>query len=288
MSLQAELERLRAALCRGGLEIGMGAPPEEAVREAVVVIPAGGFGYRMRGATGEGGVTQKALLPLPNGETLIGRLVRQYAEAGFREFVALVNYEGKEVEALLDGGRPWGVTVRCSYDPESTGSGRTRAMLHAIDQGLMPPDRTAVVHNADCPVMRYPGSFPSDLLAAHARAVESQGAAATVVAVDGHRFPYTGMSIRDGRVTSVEMYPFIPVPAHTGISVLSPEALESVRQHAPESRKNFEQDMFPRWSEEGRLAALMLRHDQWIAVDDRKAYRVFCQAVEEEAAGGGG
>ena len=36
-----------------------------------------------------GAVTQKALLPLPNGETLIGRVIRQYAEAGFRQFVAL-------------------------------------------------------------------------------------------------------------------------------------------------------------------------------------------------------
>ena len=62
-----------------------------AIGEAVVVIPAGGFGYRMRGATeAPGAVTQKALLPLPNGETLIGRLIRQYAAAGLREFVALL------------------------------------------------------------------------------------------------------------------------------------------------------------------------------------------------------
>lgn len=283
MSLPSELQRLRAALAQGDLGLPSAPAPDEAIRDAVVVIPAGGFGYRMRGATDQGGVTQKALLPLPNGETLIERLIRQYADAGFRQFVALVNYEGREVEALLDGGRPWGVDARCSYDPESTGSGRTGAMLHAMEQGVMPKDRTAVVHNADCPVLRYPGSFPADLLAAHAAAVSVQSAAATVVAVDGYRYPYTGMSIRDGRVTSIEMYPFIPVPAHTGISVLAPEALESVRRHAPESKKNFEQDMFPRWAGEGRLAALMLRHDQWIAVDDRKAYRVFCQAVEEEA-----
>src|SRR4051812_26303385 len=65
----------------------------DVAKSTVVIIPAGGFGYRMRDVSAEaGGVTQKALLPLPNGETLIGRLVREYAAAGFRRFVALVNH----------------------------------------------------------------------------------------------------------------------------------------------------------------------------------------------------
>jgi NDP-sugar pyrophosphorylase family protein len=284
MELSEELDHLRAALFQGALKVPQAEIKVDAAR-ATVVIPAGGFGYRMRGATDDSGaVTQKALLPLPNGETLIGRLVREYAAAGFRDFVALVNHEGREVEARLDGGRPWGVEVRCSYDPEETGSGRTGAILNAIYRGIISAGRTSVVHNADCPVLNYPGSFALDLLRTHMAAERDLKAACTIVAVDGHRFPYTGMSIQGGRVTSVEMYPFIPVPAHTGISVLSAEALASVREHAAESRKNFEQDFFPRWSAEGRLAAMLLRHDQWIAVDDRKAYRVFCRAVESELA----
>lgn len=277
--LREELDRLGAALNQGGVT-----PDPEAAADpsgCVVVIPAGGFGYRMRGAGADAGaVTQKALLPLPNGETLISRLVRQYAEAGFRRFVALVNYEGKEVEAHLEGGRPWDVDARCSYDPESAGSGRTGAMLHAMAQGIMPPDLTTIVHNADCPVYRYSGSFPLDLINTHATAVANQGAAATVVAVSGYPHPYTGMAIRQGRVTSVEMYPFIPVPAHTGITVLSPGALESVRHNAARSKKNFESDFFALWASEGRLAALLLSPEQWIAVDDRKAYRIFSQALE--------
>jgi NDP-sugar pyrophosphorylase family protein len=284
MQLSQELNRLRSALFQGALETTR-AETELDTARTTVVIPAGGFGYRMRGATEDAGaVTQKALLPLPNGETLIGRLIREYAASGFSDFVALVNYEGREVESHLDGGKPWGVEVRCSYDPQESGSGRTGAMVNAIDLGIMPADRTTVVHNADCPVLGYDGSFPTDLLNTHLEAVCKLGAVATIVAVDGHQFPYTGMSIEAGRVTSVEMYPFIPVPAHTGISVLSAEALASVREHAAQSRKNFEQDFFPRWSAEGKLAAMLLRHDQWIAVDDRKAYRVFCQAVSGEAA----
>lgn len=280
--MRDELARLGAALCRAGA-----APPEvggdvlATARDAVVVLPAGGFGYRMRGASSEpGAVTQKALLPLPNGETLIQRLVRQYTEAGFRRFVALVNHAGQEVEAHLGTGSEQGVEIRYSYDPDTIGSGRTGAMLHAMDDGVVPQDRLLVVHNADCHLMHYRGSFPHDLLRAHLAAARTGETVATLAAVDGSAYPFTGMSIGEGRVTDVEMYPFIPVPTHTGITVLTPEALVSLRVNATQSKQNFERDMFPRWASEGRLAAMVISHVNWVAVDDRKAYRIFCQAVE--------
>jgi NDP-sugar pyrophosphorylase family protein len=285
--MHGELQELASALCQPG----EWAPTSEAavdaaLAQAVVVLPAGGFGYRMRSASETGGVTQKALLPLPNGETLIGRLVHQYAEAGCREFLALVNYEGQAVEAHLAAGAPWGVRIQCSYDPDPVGSGRTGAMVHAMTQGLLSEDRTVIVHNADCHLMRYPGSFPRDLVHAHLAALEERNAVATLAAVNGTAYPYTGMSIRNGMVSAVEMYPFIPVPTHTGITVLTPDALRALRENAPKSKQNFERDMFPRWSAAGRLAALVVSHENWIAVDDRKALRIFCRAVEEETVRG--
>jgi NDP-sugar pyrophosphorylase family protein len=263
------------------------APADEAavrraLAESVVVLPAGGFGYRMRGATeGPGAVTQKALLPLPSGETLIGRLVREYAAAGCSRFLALVNHEGQAVEKHL---RQFpGLEIRCSYDPDPAGSGRTGAMIHAVREGLLDTGATLVVHNADCHVMRYAGSFPLDLMAAHLAAV-GEGALATLAAVDGTPYPYTGMSIAGGRVTAVEMYPFIPVPTHTGITVLTPQALEDILANPPQGKQNFERDMFPRWAAAARLAALVISHRSWVAVDDRKAYRILSEGVAEELA----
>jgi hypothetical protein len=159
-------------------------------------------------------------------------------------------------------------------------------MVHAMNADLLPADRPVIVHNADCHVMRYPGSFPLDLLRAHRHAVESRNALVTLAAVNGTPYPYTGMSIADGMVSGVEMYPFIPVPTHTGITALTPEALAQLRENATQSKQNFERDMFPRWAAAGRLAAMVIGHDQWVAVDDRKAYRIFSQAVEEEGPGG--
>jgi NDP-sugar pyrophosphorylase family protein len=282
--MHEQLANLGRELCRpGGAPASFQPDLAAAAAETVVVLPAGGFGYRMRAVSeGQGAVAQKSLLPLPGGETLIGRLVRQYAGAGFRLFVALVNFEGRAVEEHLGAGERWGVEVRVSYDPDPSGSGRTGAMVHAMERGVLPADRPAVVHNADCQVMRYPGVFPHDLLREHLYAQRERAVLATLAAVDGTPFPYTGMRIDGGLVTGVEMYPFIPVPTHTGITVLTPEALAELRKNARASKQNFERDMFPRWSAAGRLAATVIRHDQWVAVDDRKAYRLFTQAVEEE------
>jgi hypothetical protein len=130
--------------------------------------------------------------------------------------------------------------------------------------------------------MRYPGSFPRDLAAAHLWAIRERNATATLAAVDGSPYAYTGMSIADGRVTGVEMYPFIPVPTHTGITVLTAEALAELRANAAGSKQNFERDMFPRWAAAGRLGAMVLGHDQWVAVDDRKAYRILSEALADE------
>ncbi len=283
--MREELERLAAALYRpepGGPAGGDPLDVSDLLAQTWVVLPAGGFGFRMRGVSEDAGaVTQKSLLPLPNGETLISRVVRQYAEAGFRRFVALVNHAGSAVEAYLDGGRAWDVEVRTSHDPEATGSGRTGALLHALSTGVLPAESPLIVHNADCQVYGYRGSFPIDLLRAHSRAALGAETAATLAAVEGSPYPYSGMSIRSGRVTDVEMYPFIPVPTHTGITFLAPAALQTIQENAATSRKNFESDLFPRWAAEGKLAAMVISHRHWTAVDDRKSYRQFCQAIEE-------
>ncbi len=282
--MHTELATLGAALCQPGA-----APPgihhdlTARAAQTIVTLPAGGFGYRMRDVAAEaGGVTQKSLLPLPNGETLIERIIRLYAAAGFREFLTLVNHEGQAVERAVGDGSRWDVSVTYSYDPEPTGSGRTGALVHALRAGHLRRGVPIVVHNADCHIFGYAGSFPLDLLAAHLDAVAA-GAVVTLAAVEGSPYPFTGMQIRNGRVAAVEMYPFIPVPTHAGITILEPAALDTIESRAAASQKNFEADLFPLWAAEGALAAMVVRHEQWVAVDDRKAYRNFCLAVAGES-----
>ncbi|MBI3911240.1 MAG: NTP transferase domain-containing protein [Armatimonadetes bacterium] len=278
-SVRELLNKLSEAMYRPAAPVPVAGEEVTAlVGQALVVIPAGGFGTRMRGAgMPEGGIQQKALLPLPGGETLIGRLVRQYREAGFRRFLALVNHEGQAVAEHLGDGAAWGVEIRCSFDPIPAGAGRSGALRHAMAMGLITPEDRLIVHNADCQLMGYPGCLSIDLARAHLATRRQMAAVATLVAVDGTPYPFTGMRIQCGRVTEVAMYPFIPLPTHTGITLLDCEAQQDL-QEEPDAggRGNFEATLFPRWAGEGRLGALVISHAHWVAVDDQKSYQRLC------------
>lgn len=281
--MREELMQLAAALNRPAAEEPSMPEVDLAAAAAgiTVVLPAGGFGFRMRAVGQDAGPgAQKSLLPLPNGETMIDRVIRQYAEAGFKRFVALVNFEGQAVEQHLAGGERWGVEVRCSYDPVATGSGKTGAILNAIENGILAADGTIVIQNPDCQVVGYGGNFAEDLVQAHLAAVRDLNAVATLVAVDGLMHPYTGMSLDGMRVREIAMYPFIPFPGHAGITVLTPEGLAVMRERGGQG--HFERDMFPLWAEQGRLGAMLISHETWFAVDDRKAYREVSKAIETE------
>lgn len=283
--MHAELEALASALNPAD-----SAPPEacpeealrRAVADAIVVLPAGGFGYRMRALQEGPGPVQKSLLPLPGGETLIDRVVGQYVRSGFRRFVALVNFQGREVETHLAGGARWGVEVRCSYDPDSAGSGRTGAILNALALGILERSGLYVIHNADCQVLECAGDWPRELLGAHVAACARSPIMATLLVVDGCPYPYTGMSLSGGLVREIAMYPFVPIPGHAGITVMSDGALDEMAASGGEG--HFERDAFARWAAEGRLAARVISHRHWFAVDDRKAYRQFVRALEAEQA----
>lgn len=263
------LARLAAALYQPGPAPAVPVAEVAAfVARAMVVIPAGGFGTRMAG----GGDTprQKALLPLPNGETLIDRLIRQYRAAGVRRFLALVNYGGEAVVAHLGDGSRWNAEIAYSFDPAPEGVGRGGAIRHALAQGVIAPP--AYVHNADCQLIGHPGSLPHELAAGHLAARAAAPVVATLAAVEGSPYPYTGLAIAGGRVTAVEMYPFVPIPTHAGITLIDAEALADLATVAPDAGESFEAVLFPRWAAAGRLAATLLRYEHWVAVDDRKAY----------------
>lgn len=288
-SLAAALARLGAELCSGGTFNAAVATPasldqaRHAAAGVVLAIPAGGYGYRMREpAPGEAAPLQKALLPLPNGQSLLGRILEEYAASGVRRAVVLANHDAAAVSHHLEE-TGWSARMphlAVSLDPLPAGSGRSGALAHAVAAGLIPAGSTVVVHNADCQVAGYPGPLPLELLAAHRLGAE-HGALATVAAVPSTPYPYTALQVREGRVLAAEPTPAVPLPAHAGITVLSSAALAEVCLSTGPEKGNFERTLFPRWAAAGRLAALVLRGGLWIAVDDRSAYRRLCAALEQ-------
>ncbi|OGG51231.1 MAG: hypothetical protein A3F84_17925 [Candidatus Handelsmanbacteria bacterium RIFCSPLOWO2_12_FULL_64_10] len=271
------LDELRARVCRPGPRPQ--ADPQEIDRlkeTCVVVLPAGGEGSRLRTLLGSDAMN-KAALKLGD-ESLIRRTARMYRDAGVGRFVALIYHAGASVVEDLGDGKALGAEVRYSEDPGRP-VGRGGAILNAIQNGLLPEGATLIVHNPDDQIVRYPGSFVDDALAGHLQGARA-GAIATVVAVGETPYTYTGLRVEEGRVREIASYPPVPIPTHIGVSVLAPETFPYFRRMFDLSqRMDFEGVMFPKLVEEGRLYAVLIPTECWIAVNDPKGAKRFMEAM---------
>ncbi len=246
----------------------------------VVALAVGGEGSRLQAATGSRQV-HKTALRLPNGDTMTERTIRLYKNEGFRTFVALVFHHAQSVIDALGDGSHLGVHITYSHDPERP-VGRGGAIRNALDNGSIPRTKSLIVHNPDDQIIGYEGSFPRDIVAGHLAGVQS-GMLATAVVVDGTPYTYTGMKIDRGVVEQIEMYPYIPIPTHVGVTVFSPGVYEYFLRLFDLTKKiDFESVLFPLLSQERRLYSFMIPGKCWLSVNDPKALAKLIEYVQNE------
>ena len=235
-----------------------------------VALMAGGESSRFS-AVLDGTQANKSAFELPNGDTMIEMCIRMYAAAGFTHFVALVFHNAHSVEERLGDGLSLGVKIVYSYDPEIP-VGKGGAVLNALENGSIPEDHNLIVVNPDDVVLDFP-DFPRYIGEAHLEGANS-GAIATAVLGLGQAYHSTGMMVVDNKVVDTKMYPFIPVPAHVGITLFSPAAYPYFRQHFSLTEKSdFENILFPILAGENKLWSAGLTRGLWIAVNDAKSYK---------------
>lgn len=246
----------------------------------VVALAVGGEGSRLQAATGSRQV-HKTALRLPNGDTMTERTIRLYKDEGFRTFVALVFHHAQSVIDVLGDGSRLGVHITYSHDPERP-VGRGGAIRNALDNGSIPRTKSLIVHNPDDQIIGYEGSFPRDIVAGHLAGVQ-RGMLATAVVVDGTPYTYTGMKIDRGVVEQIEMYPYIPIPTHVGVTVFSPGVYEYFLRLFDLTKKiDFESVLFPLLSQERRLYSFMISGKCWLSVNDPKALAKLIEFVQNE------
>lgn len=281
--MEAALDELRRAICDTGERAFINRDDlRRFAAESVVALPVGGEGTRLRAVTDALGI-QKNALRLPNGESLIERTIRMYRDDGFREFVALV-YHSKDsiVDALGDGSR-LGVRVRYSEDP-GIPVGRGGAIRNALLNGSIPRDKNLIVHNPDDVIALYDGSFPADVVAAHLAGVRI-GALATAMMVEGAAVPYTGMRLHNGLVEEVMAYPFVPIPAHIGVTVFDPAVYDLFDQLFDLTvRTDFEGVLFPVLARQRQLYSAIIPTETWFQVNDPKSLQRLIDVVASEPA----
>ncbi|HEY8999569.1 MAG TPA: NDP-sugar synthase [Candidatus Saccharimonadales bacterium] len=246
---------------------------------AVVALMAGGESSRFASVL-EGKNVQKNALELPNGDTMIEMNIREWRDAGVKNFVALVFHNAHSVEERLGDGSQLGVHITYSYDPEHP-VGKGGAVRNALDNGSIPEDCNLIVVNPDDVILDFPGNFARFFGEAFLEG-EAKGMLATAVLAPGRSYSWTGMMVKDNVVVDTQMYPFIPVPAHVGITIFSPKVFPRFRELFDLREKNdFEQVLFPLLAQEKTLWAAGLTEGEWIAVNDLKAYKQLVAHLEK-------
>jgi NDP-sugar pyrophosphorylase family protein len=280
MTLQKELDRLASRIASFHEPKPVSNKAWKAFTDkAVVALMAGGESSRFS-AVLENKVIHKNAHVLPNGDTMIEMAIRLYKEAGIKKFVALVYHNAHSIEERLGDGAALEVEIVYSHDPEQP-VGKGGAIRNALENGSIPEDCYLIVANPDDVVLGF-SEFGRYIGEAHLEG-EAKGMLATPVLAMGQASPATGMMVVDNAVMDTQMYPFIPVPAHVGITVFSPAVLPRFRKlFSLTERTDFEQVLFPILSKEKKLWSVGLARGTWIAVNDLKTYKQLVKALEEK------
>ena len=245
----------------------------------VVALMAGGESSRYV-AVLNGKKVQKNAYELPNGDTMIEMAIRMYRDAGLKKFVALVYHHAHSIEDRLGNGTGLGVQIRYCQDPDPP-AGKGGAIRNALEQGFIPKGSNLIVANPDDVVLNFPGSFVRYIGSAHIEG-EKKGMLATAVLAPGQAYASTGMMVVDNSVVDTQMYPFIPVPAHVGITVFSPKILPRFLElFSLTEKSDFEQILFPVLAKEKKLWSVGLTKGVWIAVNDLKSYKQLVDMLKQ-------
>jgi mannose-1-phosphate guanylyltransferase len=265
--MQSALDHFRKAIYSPGETAHINnAQLQQFAENCVVALAVGGEGSRLK-ATTESQQVHKTALRLPNNDTMTERTIRMYRNEGFRDFVALVFHHAQSVIDVLGDGSRLGVHITYSHDPERP-VGRGGAIRNALDNGSIPRTKSLIVHNPDDQIIGYEGSFPGDIVAGHLAGVQ-KGMLATAVVVDGTPYTYTGMKIDRGVIEQIEMYPYIPIPTHVGVTVFSPGVYDYFLKLFDLTKKvDFESVLFPLLAQERRLYSFMIPGRCWLSVYD--------------------
>lgn len=176
------------------------------------MILAAGRGERMRPLTDR---TPKPLLPVA-GKPLIVWHLERLARAGFRDIVINHAHLGDQIEALLDDGSAWGLSIRYSEEPPGaleTAGGIANA-LHLL---------------GDAPFLVINGDIWCDLDLAALPALAAHDLAHLVLVPNPPHHPHGDFVLNEGRVCAEGL------SRHTfaGIGIYRPALFATVERGKP-------------------------------------------------------
>jgi NDP-sugar pyrophosphorylase family protein len=252
------------------------------IRRTQVIVPAGGQAKRF-------GYTDlpKALLPLDH-KTLIDHQLEFLGASGLRDFLLLTGHFAEKLEAHVGSGSRFRVRVSYCRDPKGLGAvGRAKAIKNALARGAIDRRRRALIAYPDD--IFFDRTLPYRLISHHLASVHSFGAVGTILLVSGHHYPFGVVREIDhsGRARDWEEKPLLDLPTYTGIGVFEPPFFDLILKEVDmRAKKAVEPEMliFPKLTEEGRLATMTIPPEVWCSINDPKEYEAAIARVKAQEA----
>jgi NDP-sugar pyrophosphorylase family protein len=243
----------------------------EFIENCTIVLSAGGEGSRFKNMIGDLNVN-KCSFVLPNNQTMIERVIEMYKKIGFNNFVVLVYHQADSIINLLGDGSRYNVKITYSHDPEKP-VGRGGAIKNALVNKTLNKSNYLIVHNPDDQIVGDTDAILTSIINRHLYN-QDKGSIAVAVVVKGSNYEFSGMRVEEDVVTSMEMYPFIPIPCHVGITVFSPEIHKYFDELFDLEKKcDFEAVLFPVLAKEKKLHACNIPLESWISVNNEKGFK---------------
>jgi len=245
---------------------------------SVVALTVGGLGQRTSEIKGMQEINKNAY-ELSNGKSIVEMAIELFKKSGYKNFVALVFHKAETIIEELGDGSHLGVNIKYSYDPEHP-VGRGGAILNALMNNTIEKNQNMIVYNPSDVILNYKGDFVNNIVKAHVSNTK-KGVIATMVNTPGFEAQYTCMRLEDSIVTDLEFHPMIPIPAHMGVSILSPEVYTYLDKYIDMSKKcDFEKVIFPILAKEGKIGATEIPQECWFPVKDAKTLEKLEEALK--------
>jgi len=250
------------------------------VHDAQVVLLAGGMGKRL------GIDTPKCLLGISsNGRTttLLDICISKLVHNGFRDFVLLLGYKAELVIEYIKSREEYrGLSIAYSIDPEgSIGWGKGKAFKYALMNKKIDASRRALVTFPDDILLD--DDIYSELLNEHIDNVR-RGIYSTIALVNGIEYPYGTATLQGNIITEFKEKPILNIHTSIGVYAFEPEVytiIDELIDMNSSKALELESLIFPRLAEMGRLAAYIIEHDRWLAVNTLKDYEKAVRALSQ-------
>ena len=187
-------------------------PPK---RDNPVFIMAGGFGTRLQPLTDH---CPKPMLRVGN-KPMLEHLINQFISFGFHSFFVSTHYLPEVIRDYFGDGSKWGVSIQYVHEDMPLGTGGAL--------GLLPKDRP------NLPIIMMNGDVLTKLNYAQLlHHHEAHGFDATLcVREDEYRVPFGVIETQNQLITNMVEKPTYRYKINTGIYILSPEIVDSVKKN---------------------------------------------------------